>query len=38
MANNLGKGLGALIKSYSTENKEQYLNVKIKELCIDDNK
>ena len=26
MANNLGKGLEALIKSYSTENKEKYLN------------
>ena len=26
MTNNLGKGLGALIKSYSTENKERYLN------------
>ena len=39
MANNLGKGLGALIKSYSTENKEQYLNdgIDIKDIIPNKN-
>ena len=39
MTNNLGKGLGALIKSYSTENKERYLNegVNIKDIVPNQN-
>tara|TARA_B100000959_G_C14892775_1_gene587477 strand:+ start:240 stop:1079 length:840 start_codon:yes stop_codon:yes gene_type:complete len=38
MANNLGKGLEALIKSYSTDKKEEYLNQGIDISCIIPNK